>query len=272
MTDYRINSLEDFLISKPLTIDRIAEDGWGAPFPIKGREIQGTILFADISNFSGRTSSLSSTETLAFVNHFFSWVTAEAALTSTRGIVDKYIGDEIMMVFSYEFGSEDPFGEAVTVARRFGDNDVFGFWPHIGIASGPVTVGYVGTHAKYNCSVFGSPVALAARCAAVRAREKVIEGVSFSMGASIAFPAAEWDGRTFANLFPPKRYNHPHGDFPANPTNWKIHPPRVVSPKNMTPLEVVCVENTAIWIPSEGARSAEQWAQDHVGALKPASA
>lgn len=163
---YPYRSLEDFLIAKMLTVDGEADDGWGAGFPVKGREIEASVLFADITGFSARTADLDPTETLAFVNHFFAWITAEG-LRGRPGIVDKYIGDEIMVVFSKEFGSADPFVDAVQTARWMGENDVFAFLPHVGIASGPVIVGYVGTPLKYNCSVFGAPVAVAARCASV---------------------------------------------------------------------------------------------------------
>ena len=47
------------------------------------------------------------------------------------------------------------------------ENDAHAYCPHIGIASGPVIVGYAGTALRYNVSVFGAPVALAARCAGV---------------------------------------------------------------------------------------------------------
>jgi len=115
MVKYHYNSLEDFLISKELSVDFVTNDGWGGEFPIKGREIEATILFADISSFSKRTVHLSSTETLYFVNHFFSWITGEA-LQNVHCIIDKYIGDEIMIVFSKEFGSDDDFEEALKVA------------------------------------------------------------------------------------------------------------------------------------------------------------
>lgn len=150
---YRFNSLEDFLISTTFTVDGQIPDGWGASFPVKGREIEATALFSDIASFSTRTRDLSPAETLIFVNHFFAWVTAEA-LRNHNGIVDKYIGDEMMIVFSKEFGSEDPFEEAVQVARWMGENDAFSFSPHIGIASGRVLVGYVGTPLKYNWASF----------------------------------------------------------------------------------------------------------------------
>jgi len=161
---YRYNSLDDFLATKPLSVDGEADDGWGAPFPVKGREIEAAVLFADISGFSKRTLDLSPTEMLICVNNFFAWISAEA-LRGRFGIVDKYIGDEIMVVFSKEFGSDDPFAEALQAGRWMLENDALAFEPHIGVAAGPVTVGYVGTPIKYNCSVFGPAVAMAARCA-----------------------------------------------------------------------------------------------------------
>lgn len=148
---YRFHSLDEFLISVPLTVDGQLDDGWNAAFPVKGRELEATILFADITSFSARTLDLTPTETLAYVNNFFAWISAEA-LRHGNGVVDKYIGDEIMVVFAHEFSSDDPFQDAVRTARFMADNDAHSFVPHIGIASGPVVVGYVGTPLKYNCS------------------------------------------------------------------------------------------------------------------------
>ena len=68
---YKYNSLEDFLTSKPLNIDGELDDGWGAYYPVKGRVIDASIIFCDISSFSKRTSNLNPIETLIFVNNFF---------------------------------------------------------------------------------------------------------------------------------------------------------------------------------------------------------
>ncbi len=54
------------------------DDGWGAPLSIKGRELEVATLFADISSFTERTADMSPVETLAYVNTFFTWMTAEA--------------------------------------------------------------------------------------------------------------------------------------------------------------------------------------------------
>lgn len=201
---YRYPSLEDFLTASELTVDGTLDDGWGARFAVKGREIEATVLFADISDFSGRTADMTPTETLAYVNNFFAWISAEA-LRDTDAIVDKYIGDEVMVVYSPEFGSEDPFLDAVRAARWMCEHDALDFQPHIGIASGRVIVGHVGTPLRHGCSVFGAPVALAARCAGVPAQIGEDKIVSHT----ITFPADEWSERVKEQAIEPVRVRDP---------------------------------------------------------------
>lgn len=244
---YRYQSLEDFLISAPLTVDAQFDDGWGALFPVKGREIEATVLFADITAFTARTLELTPEETLFFVNNFFAWVSAEA-LQERSGIVDKYIGDELMIVFSEEFGSDDPFVDAVEAARWMAENDAHSFCPHVGLASGKVIVGYVGTPLKYNCSVFGAPVALAARCAGVGP-----EPDAGPLGSSMVFPASEWGDRDFGEVFLPKKYKLPDGTIHEKPLGWELLDPRTVEMKNIGPTEVREIVNRGIHLPMQSA-------------------
>lgn len=241
MIKYRYNSLEDYLISSYLNVNGVADDGWGASYPVKGREIEATVLFADISSFSSRTLNLSSTETLIYVNNFFTWITAEA-LRDRPGIVDKYIGDEIMVVFSKEFGSEDPLVDAIQAAKAIGDRDLHNYGPHMGIAAGEVIVGYVGTPLKYNCSVFGSPVALAARCASAK--------LSTMSATAIVCPATLWKGYDFVEVFKPQA--------PREHLTWQMQDPQTIPIKNMPDLEVVCFEsilfNASNWTAEERAK------------------
>jgi Adenylate and Guanylate cyclase catalytic domain len=242
--EHAFYSLEDFLTSSVLHADGQLDDGWGAPFPVKGREIRATVLFADITGFSERTRDLSPAETLIFVNNFFAWISAEA-IRGTHGIVDKYIGDEVMIVYATEFGSDDPFVEAVQSARWMAQNDALSFIPHIGIASGDVIVGYAGTPLKYNCSVFGAPVAIAARCAAVKP-----EGEG-PYGASIVFPASDWGERQLQAVIPPQRYERPDGEIGKHPYDWELSDPREVTVKQ-TALTVRELVRTGFWLPSPG--------------------
>jgi hypothetical protein len=241
---YPFHSLQDFLISKPLSVDTDMDDGWGARYPIKGRLIRAAILFADISGFSARTVMLSPPETLMFVNKFFCWITAEALRGST-GIIDKYIGDELMIVFSDDFGSADPVLEALRAATRIAQNDAWAFVPHIGIAFGPVVVGFTGTPVQYNCSVFGAPVALAARCASVK--------ISGACSSSVVFPAAMWpDDLTIEHLA--------GSDAP----NWELRDPIDQELKNVGKTTIRALVSKLIHVPSESAEDATRESWRHV--------
>ena len=242
---YRYNSLEDFLISNPLEIDGILPDGWGALFLAKGREMDAAILFIDISNFARRTLDLTPTETLIFVNNFFAWVTAKG-LRDRPGIVDKYIGDEMMVVFAREFGSKDPFLDAVQTACAMIEHDALSYCPHIGIAAGPAIVGYVGTPLKYNCSVFGQPVALAARCAGIKSIEDT--------PSRIIFPAIHWGDRTLKETIPSEKSPMPDGSITEESCLWDLQPTRIEQIKNMPELEVRELTYTAIHVPSTSAK------------------
>lgn len=233
---YEFHSLEDFLIASKLTIDEQLDDGWGASYPLKGREIDATVLFADITGFSARTRDMPPGATLLFVNWFFTWVTAEA-LRGGKGIIDKYIGDELMIVFSKEFGSDDPFVEAVQTARWMAQHDVWNFVPHVGIASGRVIVGYVGTPIKYNCSVFGLPVALASRCAGIKPK------TDSYYSTPIIFPADEWADRDLDEVLPP---SDGHQD-------WELLPPQSEPLKNMGANDVRALVRRGVWLPQQSA-------------------
>ncbi len=69
--DREFHSLEDFLASTMSDVDGVLDDGWVASFPIKGREIEATVLFADITAFSTRTLDLTPAQTLVYVQNFF---------------------------------------------------------------------------------------------------------------------------------------------------------------------------------------------------------
>lgn len=246
----RFHALEDFLIATPLHVDGQVDDGQGTPFPMKGREVEATILFADITGFSRRTEELSPVETLAFVNHFFAWVSGQA-LQGTTGIVDKYIGDELMMVFSQEFGAADPLEEAIRVACWMGHLDSWGFRPHVGIASGPIIVGYVGTPLRYSCSAYGTPVTLAARLASAKLPE-LPDQRERRYSCSVVFPAAEFVGRSPSSLTPKISYPWPDGTLTEGPDCWDVIGPWQEKPKNIAPVLVQALASRGMSQPSVG--------------------
>ena len=253
---YPYHSLEDFLIASELTVDGQLDDGWGAAFPVKGREIEATVLFADISAFSARSLDLSPVETLAFVNNFFAWITAEA-LHGRPGIVDKYIGDEVMVVFARELARR--IRSWMPSRRPVRWASMTRWTSRRTSASRPaVVVGYVGTPVKFNCSVFGAPVALAARCAAVK--PNLDESSIFST--TITLPDGEWVGRDFAAVFPPRRWRDPDGTIAEQPHSWSLLDARDVEMKNLPDTRVRQIVNRSFRIIQ--GWSAESRVQDGV--------
>lgn len=256
----RYHSLEDFLASKMSSVDGVLDDGWGADFPVKGREINATVLFADITGFSTRTLDMSPAATLVYVQNFFAWITAEA-LHGRPGIVDKYIGDEVMVVFSDEFGSDDPFVDAVQAAAAMSKHDAHAYCPHMGIASGPVVVGYAGTAMRYNVSVFGAPVALAARCAAVK--PDTTDGERF-VSSTIVMPAADWADRALDDVLSPRAGRWPDGREYVEPQTFELQEIRRVEMKGLGPVTIREIHNGGMHFPS---LSAENRARDGLYAL-----
>jgi class 3 adenylate cyclase len=247
--EQQFHSLEDFLASTPSHVDGVLDDGWGFGFPVKGREIEATVLFADITGFSTRTLAMSPAATLVYVQNFFAWVTAEA-LRGRPGIVDKYIGDEVMVVFSEEFGSEDPFADAVQAAAAMSRHDVHAYNPHIGIASGRVVVGYAGTSLRYNVSVFGAPVALAARCAAVKPVDP-----DKMVSSTIVMPASDWGGRELDDVLPPQRVEQSDGSKAPEEQRFELLEERAVPMKGLDEVAVREIHNTGMWFPSYSAEN-----------------
>ena len=253
--NFPYSSLEDYLIHNRLTIDYSFNDGFGAQVSVKGRKVKGSVLFADISDFSGRTKDMHPEEVLMFVNHFFTWVTAQVeGHCRVPFIVDKYIGDEVMLIFSEEFGSENSFWDALKVARWIAHRDLRNFHPHIGIASGEFIIGYTGTPKKYNCSAFGSPVTLAKRCSSVKPefglgnlKEMAIAQHSAKteidmekfVSKSIGFPASEWDESfRLDEILGVEKFPGKDGKIVEMPLNWELKEPREVEIKNLGKIRI----------------------------------
>lgn len=232
-------------MTSPLTVDAAQDDDWGQPLPIKGIEIEAAVLFADIRSFSGRTASMNPIETLIFVNHFIAWITGES-LRHRAGIIDKYIGDEVMVVFSEKFGSDDPVEDALTTAIDVCARDAWDYSPHMGIAFGPVVVGVTGTALAHDVSVFGRTTTVAARCASAASPN------------GVSFPAELWGDRDLPSLLGATLFYRGR-DPRASAPPWEISLPDERKVKSDV-LQLRELTRTSMWIPC--GTSAEQRARD----------
>jgi len=106
---------------------------------VQGAEIPVSLLFADIRGSTGIGERLSPTDFRAFLNRFYR-ISSEAILAS-NGIVDKFVGDEVIGLFFGGISGDRHAAAAVTAGRtllaRAGRADV--------TPTGPIPVG-AGVH------------------------------------------------------------------------------------------------------------------------------
>ena len=180
-------------------------------FPFSVIETEGAVLFADLPGFSRTSRRLAPAEAAYYVSHFFAW--AEASVGRRYGgMVDKFIGDAVMMVFPVTQCKLPPLEAAMRTARDILEEDAFGFDPKFGIAAGPFAVGLVGTEKEHFVSAMGHTINVAARCvqAAVSAKSVTV---------------ATDDVATVRAVFGSKV--------------WGVSSVREFAPKNMEPLKVI---------------------------------
>lgn len=130
-----------------------------------------TVLFADIRSFSTLGEHLEPEELIHLANGFFS--EAVAAIAEEQGLIDKFVGDAVMALFNTPLNPQDNHAaQAVRAAMLIRDNVLrfratlpaevqlhFG----IGIHTGEVVVGNVGSQQRKDYSVIGDAVNLTKR-------------------------------------------------------------------------------------------------------------
>ena len=131
-----------------------------------------TVLFADIRGFTPLTEGMEPQEVIGLINECMERLAR--AVDTEGGVVDKFIGDEIMAVFGAPVAQDDHACRAVRAALRMragvaalnADRAARGAAPlavGIGIASGVAVAGNMGSVDRMNYTVLGETVNLAAR-------------------------------------------------------------------------------------------------------------
>lgn len=137
-----------------------------------GEEKKVTILFSDLRNFTPLSESLQPGELLELLN---AYLTSMSQIVDQHGgVVDKYIGDAVMALFGVPLEMPDQAEQALLAALKMrialGDLNHRLFQPRgytigfgIGIHTGTVVAGNVGSPQRYNYSVIGDDVNVASR-------------------------------------------------------------------------------------------------------------
>ena len=134
----------------------------------QGEVREATILFTDIEGFTTISETMTPTELIATLNDYFSVVTKP--IIEHGGVINQFQGDAILATFNLPETLPEHAAHAVRAAlamqaalkdRKFGDGIVLR--SRVGINSGEIVGGLVGTGDRLGYTVHGDEVNLAAR-------------------------------------------------------------------------------------------------------------
>lgn len=127
-----------------------------------------TILFSDIRSYSQIAENLNLEDNFEFLNTYFNLM--EPVIGKQEGFIDKFIGDAIMALFDQPSMSQQAVQAAIEMQQeidKYNLNQRPEKFPEIhfgiGINTGPVLVGALGSHTRFSSTVIGDHVNVAAR-------------------------------------------------------------------------------------------------------------
>src|SRR5215813_4833339 len=137
-----------------------------------GANCRVTVLFSDIRGFTSLSEQLNPEIVVQILNEYFADMTP--IVFNHQGLLDKFMGDGMMALFGVPYPSDDAAANAVSAAmamqrgipalnkdlKEMGLTEVT---IGIGINTGTVTVGYIGSRERTDYTAIGDSVNLAAR-------------------------------------------------------------------------------------------------------------
>ena len=131
-----------------------------------------TALFSDIRGFTSMAENLTPEIVVQILNEYFADMTP--IVFEYHGLLDKFMGDGLMALFGVPLPTEDAASNAVAAAiamqrrmvmvnRDLRDLGLSEITIGIGINTGDVTVGYIGSRERTDYTAIGDTVNLAAR-------------------------------------------------------------------------------------------------------------
>ncbi|HEY8578343.1 MAG TPA: adenylate/guanylate cyclase domain-containing protein, partial [Beijerinckiaceae bacterium] len=160
----------------PAVVEQLAEDP--ALLRLGGETREVTVLFSDVRDFTGRAESLDAAGVVRFLNALHTPLTA--AVMAERGAVDKYIGDGLMAFWNAPLPVPDHADRACAAAlamaaaaerldAQMREEAAREGRPHapvrigVGVCTGAAFVGNMGSEQRFDYSVVGDTVNVAAR-------------------------------------------------------------------------------------------------------------
>ena len=143
------------------------------------------ILISDLRGFTAMSEAYSGDQVIGILNRYFTHM--NEVIARYDGIIDKYIGDAILVLFGVREKRADDLHRAVACAVEMqlmmdtvnAENHALGLAPMfmgIGINAGTVTAGALGSDLHFEYSVIGDEVNLTSRIEAQTLRGQILIG------------------------------------------------------------------------------------------------
>jgi adenylate cyclase len=173
-------------------VDQIVQDP--GVLKLGGQEKQITALFTDIKSFSTLSEKVTPEHLVEILNKYLT-IMSDIVLAE-KGTIDKYIGDAIVSFFGAPLDLPDHATRACMAAVRMKQAETklneemiasgetpMPIYTRIGVNTGAMVVGNMGTDNKMNYTIMGNDVNLAAR----------LEGVNKTYGTWILVSESTWE-------------------------------------------------------------------------------
>ena len=159
-SQYVAKEVVDELLAKPEKLN------------LGGERRELTILFSDIRGFTSLSEKMKPEELVHYLNDYLTEMTT--VIMDNNGVVDKFIGDAIMAFWNSPLLNEDHRQDGLTSAllmqnklAKFNKKMKIRGMPEIqigiGLNTGEVVVGNLGSHQRFDYTAIGDDVNLAAR-------------------------------------------------------------------------------------------------------------
>lgn len=155
----------------------LAERVLSGELNMEGKLVQATVMFVDIRGFTALSEKLSATQIVEMLNRFFAQV--EPIIKAHGGWINKFLGDGFMVTFGAPVPYDDHALRAVHTALAIREQSKQFTEPvikiGIGIESGEMVAGSIGSPERLEYTVIGDTVNVASR----------IESLNKEMGTEI---------------------------------------------------------------------------------------
>jgi class 3 adenylate cyclase len=173
--------MQKFVSKLTLQMIRSSSNGEGRPASA-GQKREITVLFSDVRSFSAMTERLGAEETIKLINIYLDL--QARIIEENNGIVDKFMGDQVMAIFLGDRQADTAIHAAVEIQRSIRElntrrrrNGEVTLQVGCGLHIGEAILGHMGSQDRLDYTVIGEVVNLGSRlCALAKPGQIIVPG------------------------------------------------------------------------------------------------